>query len=65
MNSALIDKDNENKKLKIQEQLNNGTIESLKMVLLYSKYKEWTPENCDEHQIEMINLLIGDLNNAK
>lgn len=65
MNSALIDKDNVNKKLKIQEQLNNGTIESLKMILIYSKYEEWTPENCDEHQTEMINLLIGDLNNAK
>lgn len=65
MNSALIDKDNENKKLKIQEQLNNGTIESLKMVLIYSKYKEWTSENCNNHQIEMINLLIEDLKNAK
>ena len=61
MNSALIDKDNENKKLKIQEQLNNGTIESLKMVLAYSKYKEWTSENCKEHQEEMINILIEDL----
>ncbi|MFA7086106.1 MAG: DUF262 domain-containing protein [Aliarcobacter sp.] len=61
MNSALIDKDNENKKLKIQEQLNNGTIESLKMVLIYSKYKEWTSENCKEHQEEMINILIEDL----
>ncbi len=65
MNSALIDKDNENKKLKIQEQLNNGTIESLKMVLIYSKYEEWTPENCNKHQTEMINLLIKDLKNAK
>lgn len=65
MNSALIDKDNENKKLKIQEQLNNGTIESLKMVLIYSKYEEWTPENCNKHQTEMINLLIEDLKNAK
>ncbi|MGJ0319137.1 DUF262 domain-containing HNH endonuclease family protein [Aliarcobacter cryaerophilus] len=61
MNSALIDKDNENKKLKIQEQLNNGTIESLKMVLIYSKYEEWTSENCKEHQEEMINILIEDL----
>lgn len=65
MNSALIDKDNVNKKLKIQEQLNNGTIESLKMVLIYSKYKEWTLKNCEEHQEEMINLLIEDLKNAK
>ena len=61
MNSALIDKDNVNKKLKIQEQLNNGTIESLKMILAYSKYKEWTSENCKKHQEEMINILIEDL----
>ncbi len=61
MNSALIDKDNVNKKLKIQEQLNNGTIESLKMILAYSKYKDWTPENCDDHQEKMINILIEDL----
>ncbi|MGJ0362192.1 DUF262 domain-containing protein [Aliarcobacter cryaerophilus] len=65
MNSALIDKDNVNKKLKIQEQLNNGTIESLKMVLIYSKYKEWSIRNCAEHQEEMINLLIEDLRNDK
>lgn len=66
MNSSLNNRDyNEEKRGLLMNQLNKGTIESLKMILLYSKYKEWTPENCDEHQIEMINLLIGDLNNAK
>ena len=66
MNSSLNNRDyNEEKRGLLMNQLNKGTIESLKMILLYSKYKEWTSENCDEHQIEMINLLIGDLNNAK
>lgn len=63
MNSALIDKEYSNKKLKIQEQLNNGTIESLKMILIYSKYEEWNPQNCQNHHEEMINLLIEDLKN--
>ena len=65
MNSALNAQEDYNKRHDIQKQLDNGTIESLKMILLYSKYEEWTPKNCNKHQIEMINLLIGDLNNAK
>ena len=66
MNSSLSNKDyNEEKRGLLINQLNKGTIESLKMVLIYSKYKEWTPENCNKHQTEMINLLIEDLKNAK
>ncbi len=66
MNSSLSNKDyKKEKKGLLTIQLNKGTIESLKMILLYSKYDEWTPENCEHHQKEMIELLIGDLNNAK
>ncbi len=61
MNSTLNAQVDYNKKLDIQKQLDNGTIESLKMILAYSKYKEWTSENCKEHQEEMINILIEDL----
>lgn len=28
----------------------NGTVESLKMLYVYSKYKEWSIENIDDHQ---------------
>lgn len=61
MNSALNAQEDYNKRHDIQKQLDNGTIESLKMILAYSKYKEWTSENCKEHQEEMINILIEDL----
>ena len=62
MNSSLSNKDyNEEKRGLLINQLNKGTIESLKMVLIYSKYKEWTLKNCEEHQEEMINILIEDL----
>ena len=57
MNSALIDKGFDNKRLKIKEQINNGTIESLKMILVYSKYKGWNEKNCKEHHSEMIEIL--------
>jgi len=61
MNSALIDKDYQNKRLKIQEQINNKTIESLKMILVYSKYENWNEKNCQEHQKEMIKILTSSL----
>jgi len=61
MNSSLIDEDFNVKRTIIQKQLAKGTIESLKMLLVYSKYKEWTPENCEEHQKEMIDKLIENL----
>jgi len=61
MNSALNAQEGQNKRQDIQKQLNNGTIESLKMILVYSKYEKWTQEECDTHQKEMINLLCCDL----
>jgi len=62
LNSALLDKDYKNKRLKIQEQLNNGTIESIKMLLIYSKYQEWNEGNCKDHYDEMIKILEEFLN---
>ena len=61
MNSALNAQDGQNKRQDIQKQLNNGTIESLKMILAYSKYEEWNMDNCAEHQGKMIGLLSNDL----
>ncbi|WP_084274690.1 HNH endonuclease family protein [Nitratiruptor tergarcus] len=62
LNSKLIDKDFEEKREDIQKQLKNGTIESLKMLLVYSAYEEWTPDNCKKHHQKMINLLKENLN---
>lgn len=61
MNSTLNAQELKNKRQDIQKQLNNGTIESLKMILAYSKYKEWTLKNCLDHQENMIELLQKDL----
>jgi hypothetical protein len=61
MNSKLWNKDFIDKRLIIQEQLNNGTIESLKLLLVYSKYDKWTPDECKEHHNEMIDILVKDL----
>lgn len=61
MNSALNAQQDIDKRLDIQKQLNNGTIESLKMILVYSKYPEWNQEYCNEHQTEMIEILQDDL----
>ncbi len=63
MNSSLSNV-NENKKTKIQMQLDRGTIESLKMLLIYSSLRnssDWTQEKCQKHQEEMMDLLYGDL----
>lgn len=62
LNSILLDKDYQDKRLKIQEQLNHGTIESLKMLLIYSKYNKWNEENCKNHYEEMLNILKTSLN---
>ena len=61
MNSKLWNQEFPKKREIIQEQLNNGTIESLKMLLVYSKYREWTPQKCKEHHNEMIDILATDL----
>ena len=61
MNSKLIDQSYENKRADIQKQLSNGTIDSLKMLLVYSKHKEWNSDNCQQHQKEMIDFLKKSL----
>jgi hypothetical protein len=61
MNSALNAQQDIDKRLDIQKQLNNGTIESLKMILAYSQYNQWNPENCVNHHNDMIDLLIQDI----
>ncbi len=64
MNSSLSNV-NENKKTKIQMQLDRGTIESLKILLIYSDLSssnDWNKDKCDEHQEKMINILYEDIN---
>lgn len=63
LNSKLINQNFELKRIEIQKQLANGTIESLKMLLVYSKYKEWNPENCKEHHNEMIEFIKSSFRN--
>lgn len=35
----------------------NGTVESLKMLYVYSKYSSWSLDNIDEHQRFSMNVL--------
>ena len=62
MNSKLSNQCFNNKKSDIEKQINNGTLESLKMLLIYSKYSEWNAKYCEEHQEEMVNILLSDQN---
>jgi len=61
LNSALLDKPFNKKRRIIENQLERETIESLKMLLVYSKYNEWTPKECKEHYKEMLELLTKNL----
>lgn len=61
MNSTLTNQCFDTKKKDIEKQLSKGTIESLKMLLVYSKYDKWTPENCKDHQEEMIGILKNSI----
>ena len=61
LNSSLIDENFEIKRTIIEKQIKKGTIESLKMLLVYSKYKEWNCKNCENHQEEMIDILKKDI----
>lgn len=63
MNSSLSDQDPNQKRYDINKQIQRGTLESLKMILTYYKYENWTEENCLFHQNEMIDLLKKDLEN--
>ncbi|EDP73498.1 HNH endonuclease family protein, partial [Hydrogenivirga sp. 128-5-R1-1] len=63
LNSSLLDKSFNEKRNLIANQLERGTIESLKMLLVYSKYDKWTPEECKTHHNEMIELLKNSLEN--
>jgi len=65
LNSTFSNQCFENKKRDLEKQLSRGTIESLKLLLVYSKYDKWNEDNCKEHYNEMINLLKNSLNNKK
>jgi len=57
MNSKLSNQCFKNKRADIEKQISNGRVESLKMLLIYSKYNDWNSDNCKEHYDEMINIL--------
>jgi hypothetical protein len=62
MNSTLTNNCFKTKIKDIEKQLSKGTIESLKMILVYSKYDEWNSEKCQKHQEEMIEILKNSIN---
>ncbi|RLA83813.1 MAG: hypothetical protein DRG78_03265 [Epsilonproteobacteria bacterium] len=57
MNSKLSNQCFKSKKKDIEKQISNNTVESLKMLLVYSKYNQWNAKNCETHQFEMIEIL--------
>ncbi|MDQ7046909.1 MAG: DUF262 domain-containing HNH endonuclease family protein [Sulfurovum sp.] len=61
MNSKLSNQCFGSKKKDIEKQVANGTVDSLKMLLFYSKYTEWSVSNCRKHHCEMIKLLKNSL----
>jgi len=61
LNSSFSNQCFENKRRDLEKQLSRGTIESLKLLLVYSKYDEWNEKNCNEHYQEMKDLLKNSL----
>ena len=57
MNSKLSNQCFKEKGADIKNQLEKGTIESLKMLLIYAKYNEWTIVIAKEHSKKMVELL--------
>ena len=61
MNSSLSNQCFKYKIEDIKKQLKRETIESLKILLIYSKYERWNEQNCCYHQEEMIKILKESL----
>ena len=57
MNSKLSNQCFEKKRADVKTQIEKGTIESLKLLLVFAKYDKWTVVSCGEHQTEMLSLL--------
>ena len=61
MNSTLTNQCFKYKIEDIKKQIKRDTIESLKMVLVYSQYQEWNENNCNVHQKDMVQILKSSL----
>lgn len=65
-NSSLSNQDNADKRLDLQKKINKSEVESLKLWLVYVQYikdgDKWTCGNAQEHQKQMIAILIKSLN---
>jgi hypothetical protein len=57
MNSKLSNQCFEKKRADVKTQIEKGTVESLKLLLVFAKYDKWTVVSCGEHQTEMLSLL--------
>ena len=57
MNITFRDQEFGDKGRDLCKQLDRGTLESLKMILVYLRYKDWNPKHCEEHHKEMLDLL--------
>lgn len=62
MNSALNAQQVIDKRLDIKKQINNNTLESLKMIYAYSKNRSWDENSSIIHEKEMLEILEKDLN---
>ena len=64
-NSALSNQDSADKKIELQKKINKSEVESLKLWLIYAQYiaesNEWSYTNAQEHQSQMIDILIESL----
>lgn len=65
MNMTLGAQSFDDKRRDLIKQLKRGTLESLKMLLVYKRYDEWNPQNAKEHHEEMIQLLQAYLENPE
>lgn len=68
-NSSLSNQDNADKRLDLQKKINKSEVESLKLWLVYALYikegNEWTYENAQEHQNQMLDILIKSLKSSQ
>lgn len=68
-NSSLSNQDNADKRLDLQKKINKSEVESLKLWLVYALYikegNEWTYENAQEHQNQMLDILIESLKSSQ
>jgi len=62
LNSSFSNQCFDDKRDDLRKQLRRGTLQSLKMLLIYSKYENWNERNCKNHYNDMLKILEESLN---